>query len=142
MAGADASSALTRPGPICEIFAMRRPPDRTARCRAALVVAALYGLLLQVFLVSLQPLPAFASTDGVICAAHDGAPADDRAACPQQLCCLAVHLGQPLLAPAPAAVALVTPRRRITATDWRMADRPPVRGPPNRAAPPRGPPAA
>jgi hypothetical protein len=105
-------------------------------------VAALYGLLLQAFLVSLQPLPAFAAGEGVICAAHDGAPAEDRTACPQQLCCLAAHLAQPLIAPVAAPFALATPWRRTTAPAWRMADRPPVRGPPNRAASPRGPPAA
>lgn len=121
---------------------MRRPSDRSARCRAVVTVAALYGLLLQVFLISLQPVPPAFGADGVICAAHDGAPADGGTPCPQQLCCLAAHLAQPLAAPVPDMVAVAVPRRRAVAQVWRIAERPPVRGPPNRAVSSRGPPAA
>lgn len=121
---------------------MRRPSDRSARCRAVITVAALYGLLLQVFLVSIQPVPPAFGADGVICAAHDGAPADEGTPCPQQLCCLAAHLAQPLAAPVPQAIALVVPPRREVAQVRRVAERPPVRGPPNRAVSSRGPPAA
>lgn len=121
---------------------MRRPPDRSAHRRAVLVVAALYGLLLQVFLVSLQPVALLPSGDGVICAAHDGVPADDGTPCPQQLCCLAAHLAQPVAAPLPAAAAVPVPWRRAVAQVWRPADRPPARGPPDRAVSSRGPPAA
>ncbi len=121
---------------------MRRPSDRTARSRAVLVVAALYGLLLQAFLVTLQPLPVVPTGDGIICAAHDGAPADDGTPCPQQLCCLAAHLAQPVIGPVPEASSVTVPWRRSTAPAWRMAERPPVRGPPNRAVSPRGPPTA
>ncbi|MCJ2014807.1 hypothetical protein [Methylobacterium sp. J-076] len=104
-------------------------------------MAALYALLLQVFLVSLQP-PVSLPGDGVICAAHDGAPADDGTPCPQQLCCLAAHLAQPLAAPVPAPVAVAVPWRRAVAQVWRPAERPPVRGPPDRGAvSSRGPPA-
>ncbi|GJE37473.1 hypothetical protein [Methylobacterium persicinum] len=120
---------------------MRRPSDRSARCRAVLAVAALYGLLLQVFLVSLHPgapLPG----GGVICAAHDGVPADDGTPCPQQLCCLSAHLAQPLAAPVPDTVAVAVPWRRAVAEVWRPAETPPARGPPDRAVSSRGPPAA
>lgn len=123
-------------------YPMRRSSDRTARSRAVLVVAALYGLLLQAFLVTLQPLPLTPSGDGIICAAHDGAPSDDGTPCAQQLCCLAAHLAQPVIGPVPEAASVIVPWRRATAQVWRTADRPPVRGPPNRAVSPRGPPAA
>jgi hypothetical protein len=121
---------------------MRRPSDRTARSRAVLVVAALYGLLLQAFLVTLQPVAPVFPGQGVICAAHDGAPTDDGVPCPQQLCCLAAHLAQPLVGPVPKTVSVTVPTRPPAVQVWRMAERPPVRGPPNRATSPRGPPAA
>ncbi|GJD33351.1 hypothetical protein FMGBMHLM_0238 [Methylobacterium aerolatum] len=121
---------------------MRRPSDRSVRYRAVLAVAALYGLWLQAFLVSLQPLPLLPSAGEVICATHDTPAGEDRTACPQHHCCLAAHAAQPLLGPVPEFVRIAAPWRRATAQVWRVAERPPVRGPPNRAATPRGPPAA
>ena len=121
---------------------MRRPTDRSARCRAVITLAALYGLLLQVFLVSIQPVPQHLSADEVICAAHEGVPADKGTPCPQQLCCLRVHHAQPLAVPVPSAVAVIVPPRLAMARVWHVAERPPVRGPPNRAVSSRGPPAA
>ena len=121
---------------------MRSAWPRTARCRAVITVAALYGLLLQLFLVSLQPIPPSFGPDGVICAAHDGTPANEDTACPQHLCCLAAHLAQPHVLPAPVSVALAVPYREAVAPVWRPAERPPVRGPPNFAVSSRGPPAA
>ena len=98
-----------------------------------------YGVVL---FVHLTALTAAFGADGVICAAHDGAPADEGTPCPQHLCCLAAHIAQPLAAPVPPAVAMVVPFRREVAQVWRVAERPPVRGPPNRAVSSRGPPAA
>jgi hypothetical protein len=121
---------------------MRRPSDRSARCRAVLAVAALYGLLLQVFLVSLQPLP-LAPGGGIICAAHeDGTQGDRDGTCPQHLCCLAAHVAQPLVPPVPASISVAAPLPRVLAPIRPVADLPPVRGPPNRAVSSRGPPSA
>ncbi|MFF9550786.1 hypothetical protein [Methylobacterium fujisawaense] len=107
-------------------------------------MAALYGLVLQAFLATLLPVATRAREAGVICAAQDGGgvPSDHGTSCPEHLCCLAVHLGQPLAAPVPVSASLATLWRLVIVQVWRPVEVRSARGPPDRAVSSRGPPAA
>lgn len=119
---------------------MHRGSPTTLRARAIIGVIALYGLLLQAFLVAAAPIvsPALA---GFICAAHDGSgPAlPDAPGKHDHQCCTAANAAP--VAPPPSifaevgAVALPS-----TFVAWRFEAAVPATGPPTRSASARGPP--
>ncbi|MFE1600331.1 hypothetical protein [Methylobacterium sp. ID0610] len=122
-----------------------RQHRRGSRLRALGAVLALYGLVLQAFLMGLSPVPA-ASAAGVICTAHGpGHPSRGGRDAPlpstAHACCAAACQG---LAPPPLpqAAALARPLRVAVALTWRRGDAVPVRTPPPLSGSARGPPRA
>ncbi|TGE02710.1 hypothetical protein EU555_00745 [Methylobacterium nonmethylotrophicum] len=112
---------------------------RTARWRAAAAVLSLYGLLLQAFLVGLNPAPVMAGA-GIICQSHQDAGTGSGAPAHGHACCTVACPG-PLAPPEPVAGPGWPPRAAI-GLSWRIDAAAPPRGPPSRPSSARGPPAA
>lgn len=111
--------------------------------RAALAVAALYGVLLQAFLSGLAPIPATALDHAAICApAGPSGPGGDGRRHDGAACCLAACLGvSTLLGPVAAGPSLgIRYARPVAFADRR--DAAPAVPRTGRLFDPRGPPAA
>ncbi|KMO31799.1 hypothetical protein [Methylobacterium aquaticum] len=117
---------------------LRHRRDGTARWRALAAVLSLYGLVFQVFLTGLDPVPAAAGA-GILCPSHQG-PAGSAPLGHAHACCTVACHG-PLAPPAPAAADAWPPRAAIVLS-WSVEAAAPGRKPPAGPASARGPPIA
>lgn len=117
----------------------RNSPSRRA-FRTVLGIAAIYGLLLQVFLAAATPVAAL-DLAGHICAASDdaGQPAGDTALPRGHQCCTLAHAGG--VAPLPDLAFVTVPYRvSVLLRALRPEAAIPRTGPPRYAQSARGPP--
>ncbi|MGY2047306.1 hypothetical protein [Methylobacterium sp. JK268] len=121
---------------------MRARPPGWSIGRAAIAVAALYALCLQIMIGGLAPPTRVGTAPALLCGHQDGAGAPDAALpCPHP-CCAA---GQATPFAVPASLAYETIAWTLAAPPRpgrRGRDEPGPRPPPRRAVSPRGPPQA